>query len=947
MKKLFLLTKLLLTAALFGVGTSAWAQDLPTPVYLLDFEGASAVTDFGGVQHGSGSLLESSDANFGKYYQNWPDVNSTTATNKTNYLEVIPSSNPWETLKSAVTSSGGFTISFWSNGEKGHKASTNSYWSSMFTGYGSTSVQGDTNNPYPFGLDFRYFSAYHSNNGTWSDYDASAYTGENFVWWDQDEKWHHFAYVFSGVGEESAFTLTFYLDGEQKYSQVINAYKRENEEDKPSTGIAMFDGLDRFVIGGATPWNQVDNAFAYDDIALYSLALTSAQLNKIIEHKNATKQTVTIDFSEAMKSMAQRAEVALPLSSNEVNSIGSERMYAINNPTFINLYNYLAASEGSAPTARKQSKPNNTGTDGLYAYNRNYKFSVINLHSGDKIVFDGLSGTIQFRGTNATKLVNNVPTAVASEEAIVAGTTYTITSGTQLDCYIGGENKSGSHYVRAITIISPYDAVSNPSIAETGVEGTAKIVTITNGISSHSNTTVTTYYTINGSEPSISNNAGSFTTATQNVTISSDATVKAISISSDATESYVVALDVEAGAKTPLNTPTATLTDMTATDGLYYPVYTFNSDNSNLPGTPTPDSYTYTFTPTEGEVESGTLTDAKFTFTKRGTVKVVAAITSESFESSEAKSVTVSSHYLRTQYIDVANFYSVTERFQSGLSYDYIANVVFSRKSDTEGCNFRKDEMAYYGRNSSFTATISGLTDEMLVLCENHDKTNKYIATRTNNVVTIPTNNTLKYYSLFALPTVTKSLALGEVGLATYTSDMSLDYSTVSASLIPYKATINGTTVTLTKATVVPAGEGVLLRSVNGGEVKDVAVPVASYSAWAAADNAFVGTIKDITVYQTEGNTTNYVLSKEGEAVGFFKASSVGTSVGANKAYLPVTTTSGARLAVVFEDEATGIADVNAREGEKSSDIYTLSGMRVAAPQKGLYIMNGKKVIIK
>jgi hypothetical protein len=407
----------------------------------------------------------------------------------------------------------------------------------------------------------------------------------------------------------------------------------------------------------------------------------------------------------------------------------------------------------------------------------------------------------------------------------------------------------------------------------------------------------------------------------------------------------VVALDVEAGAKTPLNTPTATLTDMAATDGHYYPVYTFNSDNSNLPGTPTPDSYTYTFTPTEGEVESGPLTDAKFTFTKPGTVEVVAEITSESFESSEAKSVTVSSHYLRTQYIDVANFYSVTERFQSGLSYDYIANVVFSRKNDSEGCNFRKDEMAYYGRNRSFTATISGLTDEMLVLCENHNKTNKYIATRTNNVVTIPENNTLKYYSLFALPTVKKTVSVGDAGLATYTSDMSLDYTTVSASLIPYKATINGTTVTLTKATVVPAGEGVLLRSVSG-EAVDIAVPVASYSAWAAADNAFVGTIKEITVYQTEGNTTNYVLSQEGEAVGFFKASSVGTSVGANKAYLPVTSTSS-RLAVVFVDEATGIADVNAREGEKSSDIYTLSGMRVAAPQKGLYIMNGKKVIIK
>lgn len=54
----------------------------------------------------------------------------------------------------------------------------------------------------------------------------------------------------------------------------------------------------------------------------------------------------------------------------------------------------------------------------------------------------------------------------------------------------------------------------------------------------------------------------------------------------------------------------------------------------------------------------------------------------------------------------------------------------------------------------------------------------------------------------------------------------------------------------------------------------------------------------------------------------------------------------GARL-VFFDDETTGIADVRGKMSDGRCEYYDLQGRQVAQPTKGLYIVNGKKVIIK
>lgn len=73
--------------------------------------------------------------------------------------------------------------------------------------------------------------------------------------------------------------------------------------------------------------------------------------------------------------------------------------------------------------------------------------------------------------------------------------------------------------------------------------------------------------------------------------------------------------------------------------------------------------------------------------------------------------------------------------------------------------------------------------------------------------------------------------------------------------------------------------------------------------------------------------------------------------VAANKAYLAVPDGANARSGfnLFGDDDTTGIeaVDVNTENANVAREYYNLNGQRIANPSKGLYIVNGKKVIIK
>lgn len=152
-----------------------------------------------------------------------------------------------------------------------------------------------------------------------------------------------------------------------------------------------------------------------------------------------------------------------------------------------------------------------------------------------------------------------------------------------------------------------------------------------------------------------------------------------------------------------------------------------------------------------------------------------------------------------------------------------------------------------------------------------------------------------------------------------------------------FQAALSGSSLTLKEVPnrEIPATKAVILKS------SSATITLTPASTTATLDgNALQGTATEL---MNPGNA--YVLNKKNGVVGFYKLSSTGT-IGANKAYL---TYSGASLTRSFFgfDETTGIEMPTAEVIDADAVVYDLQGRRVAQPTKGLYIVNGKKVIIK
>ena len=87
-----------------------------------------------------------------------------------------------------------------------------------------------------------------------------------------------------------------------------------------------------------------------------------------------------------------------------------------------------------------------------------------------------------------------------------------------------------------------------------------------------------------------------------------------------------------------------------------------------------------------------------------------------------------------------------------------------------------------------------------------------------------------------------------------------------------------------------------------------------------------------------------YVLAQpEGEPVAFYQADK-GT-IKAGKAYLELDSNVKAIYFLFPDDDATAISTVNGEESMVNGSVYNLAGQRLQKMQKGINIVNGKKIL--
>lgn len=188
-----------------------------------------------------------------------------------------------------------------------------------------------------------------------------------------------------------------------------------------------------------------------------------------------------------------------------------------------------------------------------------------------------------------------------------------------------------------------------------------------------------------------------------------------------------------------------------------------------------------------------------------------------------------------------------------------------------------------------------------------------------------------------------QTVSIGTDGYATFSSKYPLNFPDGDeVDVKAYKASIDGSSVKMTRVTGgVPANTGLFVQKIS--DVATVTVdPVATETADVTSNLLKPTTGGDI--YDSE--KYQYVFAKQGGELAFYQVTG-SLSPAAGKAYLETESAIAARLAFDFEDEnTTGIQQV-ATAQKNVEGYYNLAGQRVAQPTKGLYIVNGKKVVIK
>ncbi len=294
--------------------------------------------------------------------------------------------------------------------------------------------------------------------------------------------------------------------------------------------------------------------------------------------------------------------------------------------------------------------------------------------------------------------------------------------------------------------------------------------------------------------------------------------------------------------------------------------------------------------------------------------------------------------------------YDNIEGLYFGAEFDATSLLVKATSSNTA---YRKQYKCAQGASLKFHATIPGL---VTVKFGSPGKDARTLAVNGNEVFSSVEKTTASWYveagdveitgvgsiRVFNIVFNTVSatnINLNASGYATFSTNYPVEVSGAKA----YTAALDyaNEKITCTEITggKVPAGAGVLLFGEPNAEV----TLTPTTGATALAGNNLKATTLANGIAATKGENNYYVLS--GDTFKKF----TGDAFAANKAYFEVDGEDNVLARgfnIVFVDEATGINEVGNAELD-AEEYYNLSGQRVVQPTNGLYIVNGKKVIIK
>lgn len=200
----------------------------------------------------------------------------------------------------------------------------------------------------------------------------------------------------------------------------------------------------------------------------------------------------------------------------------------------------------------------------------------------------------------------------------------------------------------------------------------------------------------------------------------------------------------------------------------------------------------------------------------------------------------------------------------------------------------------------------------------------------------------------FYTTSISMDVPINKYGYATWYADMPVE---VPAGMTAYTCQVEGNTAMLhAVGAVIPAQTGVVLYAAEAvGKGQNFVLRYADVDTTPIAGNALIGFVEDTKV---DNGKAHYALNVKNNVVGFYipqtttdpvlSATSAFTAI-AGKAYLEL----DAQMSISAL-ELKRIDDVSVNQISTSSIdiIYDLMGRKVSSPSKGIYVVNGRKMVL-
>ena len=184
------------------------------------------------------------------------------------------------------------------------------------------------------------------------------------------------------------------------------------------------------------------------------------------------------------------------------------------------------------------------------------------------------------------------------------------------------------------------------------------------------------------------------------------------------------------------------------------------------------------------------------------------------------------------------------------------------------------------------------------------------------------------------------NLTFSSAGYLTWVATADIDFSQTEGVTAYQITEATSKKITMEKVDKVPAGAAVMLKGSGTVKLKRTTgvAALSNNKMKACTDGLVTGNGNGVT------NTYVYVLGNGKSGLGFYMLKG---TLQAGKGYLQVSEGTGnAKPNFISFEETTGVKTVVINK-DSDGEVYNLQGIRVALPQKGIYVKNGKKYVIK